>query len=233
MVALCVPVNLQAIDAPCYALLDTDADDEERPTRSTSTRSTSARSTRPRTPRCASSSRSTARRVVKAVPDIGYLHSGLREARRGPRLQPVRHHRRPDELHLADRNEIAWHHAVEKLMGIELTPRCKYIRTIIAELARISDHLLCIGAWASTSGASPRSSTPSTSARRSTTSSRRWRASGSTQLHPRRRADERRHDDGSPRSASSSRRSRRRTPTSSGCSTATASSSTAPRASAC
>ena len=29
-------------------------------------------------------------------------------------------------------NNIAWHHAVEKLLGIELTPRCKYIRTIIA-----------------------------------------------------------------------------------------------------
>ena len=66
--------------------------------------------------------------VVKAVPDIGYLHSRLREARRAPRLQPVRHHRRPDELHLAVANEIAWHHAVEKLLGIELTPRCKYIR---------------------------------------------------------------------------------------------------------
>src|SRR5262249_14765993 len=37
---------------------------------------------------------------------------------------------------------------VEKLMGIELTPRCKYLRTILAELMRIQDHLLCIGAAA-------------------------------------------------------------------------------------
>ena len=43
-------------------------------------------------------------------------------------------------------NNVAWHGAVEKLLGIELTPRCKYIRTIVAELARISDHLLCNGA---------------------------------------------------------------------------------------
>ena len=50
-------------------------------------------------------------------------------------------------------NEIAWHHAVEKLLGIELTPRCKYIRTILAELARISDHLLCVGAAALDLGA--------------------------------------------------------------------------------
>jgi len=43
-------------------------------------------------------------------------------------------------------NNVAWHHAVETLLGIELTPRCKYIRVIVAELARISDHLLCVGA---------------------------------------------------------------------------------------
>jgi NADH-quinone oxidoreductase subunit D len=43
-------------------------------------------------------------------------------------------------------NNIAWHHACEKLFGIEITPRCKAIRTIIAELARIQDHLLGVGA---------------------------------------------------------------------------------------
>ena len=41
-------------------------------------------------------------------------------------------------------NEVAWHHTVELLLGIELTPRCKYIRTLLAELSRISDHLLCV-----------------------------------------------------------------------------------------
>ena len=70
--------------------------------------------------------------VVKAVPDIGYLHSGFEKLGEDLDLQPVRHHRRPDELHLADRQRVAWHHAVEKLLGIELTPRCKYIRTIFA-----------------------------------------------------------------------------------------------------
>jgi len=42
-------------------------------------------------------------------------------------------------------NNIAWHHACETLFGLELTPRCKAIRTIIAELARVQDHLLCVG----------------------------------------------------------------------------------------
>src|SRR5205814_5693290 len=50
-------------------------------------------------------------------------------------------------------NEIAWHHVVEKLLGIEITPRCKYIRTIFAELMRLHDHLLCVGAAALDLGA--------------------------------------------------------------------------------
>ncbi len=50
-------------------------------------------------------------------------------------------------------NEVAWHNAVEKLLGIELTPRCQYIRVIISELARMSDHLLCTGAAALDLGA--------------------------------------------------------------------------------
>ncbi len=43
-------------------------------------------------------------------------------------------------------NDIAWHGAVEKLFGIEITPRCKVLRTIMAEVARIQNHLLCVGA---------------------------------------------------------------------------------------
>jgi NADH-quinone oxidoreductase subunit D len=43
-------------------------------------------------------------------------------------------------------NNVAWHLAVEDLMGIEVPRRCQYIRVIVTELARISDHLLCNGA---------------------------------------------------------------------------------------
>ncbi len=42
-------------------------------------------------------------------------------------------------------NELAWHGATEKLMDIELTPRCKVLRTIAGELGRIQSHLLCVG----------------------------------------------------------------------------------------
>jgi len=86
--------------------------------------------------------------IVKAVPDIGFLHSGFEKL--GEDLDYNQYVTVVDRMNYISpvANEIAWHHTVEKLMGIEITPRCKYIRTILAELARISDHLLCVGAAA-------------------------------------------------------------------------------------
>lgn len=91
--------------------------------------------------------------VVKAVPDIGYLHSGFEKL--GEDLDYNQYVTIVDRMNYISpvANEIAWHHTVEKLLGIEITPRCKYLRTILAELARISDHLLCIGAAALDLGA--------------------------------------------------------------------------------
>jgi NADH-quinone oxidoreductase subunit D len=85
-------------------------------------------------------------RVVDAVPDIGYLHSGFEKL--GEHLNYNQYVTVTDRMNYISplANNIAWHGAVEKLMGIEITPRCKYLRTILAELARISDHLLCNGA---------------------------------------------------------------------------------------
>ena len=87
-------------------------------------------------------------RVARCTPHIGYLHSGFEKlgehldynqyvtiASRKNYLSPIA-------------NDIAWHHAVERLFGVDLTPRCKVVRTIMAELARIQDHLLCCGAAA-------------------------------------------------------------------------------------
>ncbi len=42
---------------------------------------------------------------------------------------------------------------VEKALGLEITPRCKYIRTLLCELARISAHLLWLGTGALELGA--------------------------------------------------------------------------------
>jgi NADH-quinone oxidoreductase subunit D len=86
--------------------------------------------------------------IVKAVPDIGYLHSGFEKL--GEDLDFNQYVTIVDRMNYISpfANEVSWHAAVEKLLGIEVTPRCKYLRTILAELARISDHLLCVGAAA-------------------------------------------------------------------------------------
>jgi NADH-quinone oxidoreductase subunit D len=91
--------------------------------------------------------------VVKAVPDIGYLHSGFEKL--GEDLDFNQYVTIVDRMNYISPvgNEVSWHHTVEKLLGIEVTPRCAYIRTILAELARISDHLLCVGAAALDLGA--------------------------------------------------------------------------------
>ena len=92
-------------------------------------------------------------RIVKATPDIGYLHSGFEKL--GEHLNFNQYVTIVDRKNYISppMNEVAWHHAVEKLLDIELTPRCQYIRVIIGELARISDHLLCTGAAALDLGA--------------------------------------------------------------------------------
>src|SRR5438270_6406203 len=86
--------------------------------------------------------------VVQAVPDIGYLHSGFEKL--GEDLDFNQYVTIVDRMNYISpvANEVAWHHTIEKLLGIDITPRCKYLRTIMAELARITDHLLCIGAVA-------------------------------------------------------------------------------------
>jgi NADH-quinone oxidoreductase subunit D len=86
--------------------------------------------------------------VIKAVPDIGFLHSGFEKL--GEHLDYNQYVTIVDRMNYISpvANEIAWHHAVELLLDIELTPRARYIRTIFAELMRIHDHLLCCGAAA-------------------------------------------------------------------------------------
>lgn len=84
-------------------------------------------------------------RIVSCTPHIGYLHSGFEKL--GEHLDYNQYVTIVERMNyispMAD--DIAWHTACEKLFGIELTPRCKVIRTICAELARIQDHLLCAG----------------------------------------------------------------------------------------
>ena len=91
--------------------------------------------------------------VVACTPHIGYLHSGFEKL--GEHLDYNQYVTVTDRMNYISpiANNIAWHHACEKLFGIELTPRCKAIRTICAELGRMQDHLLSVGAAALDLGA--------------------------------------------------------------------------------
>src|SRR5207302_6642662 len=93
--------------------------------------------------------------ITKAEPDVGYLHRGDEKiAENMTYTQFIPYTDRLDYLApLA--NNVAYALAVEKLMGIDrqLPPRCQYIRVICCELARISAHLLGLGAFAMDVGA--------------------------------------------------------------------------------
>ena len=84
--------------------------------------------------------------ITKATPEVGYLHRGDEKIAENMQYnQFVPYTDRLDYLApLA--NNVAYALAVEKLMGWELPPRGKAIRVICCELARISAHLLGLGA---------------------------------------------------------------------------------------
>ena len=84
--------------------------------------------------------------IVNVWPDVGYLHRGDEKiAENMTYTQFIPYTDRLDYLApLA--NNVAYAYAVEKLCGIDVPPRCKYLRVICAELARVSSHLLGIGA---------------------------------------------------------------------------------------
>jgi len=93
--------------------------------------------------------------ITKADPDVGYLHRGDEKiAENMTYTQFLPYTDRLDYLApLA--NNVAYALAVEKLLGIQdqLPPRCQYIRVMCAELARISAHLVGLGAFAMDAGA--------------------------------------------------------------------------------
>ena len=92
-------------------------------------------------------------RIARCTPHIGYLHSGFEKL--GEALDYNQYVTITSRMNYLSpiANDICWHHTVEKLFGVEITPRCKVLRTIMAEVSRIQDHLLCVGAAALDLGA--------------------------------------------------------------------------------
>ena len=83
--------------------------------------------------------------VVRVIPHIGYLHSGFEK------LGEYRHYNQI--IPLTDRtdylspmaNNVGVAMAAEKLMGIEITPRCTVLRVIACEMSRIISHMVWLG----------------------------------------------------------------------------------------
>ncbi|MGB6432279.1 MAG: NADH dehydrogenase (quinone) subunit D [Candidatus Acidiferrales bacterium] len=91
--------------------------------------------------------------IVKAVPEIGYLHTGIEK--NGEALtysQAITITDRMDYLAPLS-NNLGYCLAVEKLLGIEAPPRAKYIRVMLTELTRIQSHLVWLGTHALDLGA--------------------------------------------------------------------------------
>ena len=92
-------------------------------------------------------------RIVKATPDLGYLHRGVEKLCEGlAYMQIIPHTDRLDYV-CAMANNYAYVRAVEKLLGISIPERAEYIRTIVAEMQRIIGHLFWLGTQALDIGA--------------------------------------------------------------------------------
>ncbi len=81
--------------------------------------------------------------IMEATPTIGYIHRAFEKlAERRPfyQITPI-----TDRLNYCSSpiNNMGWHMTAEKLFGIEIPKRVQYLRVIIMELARISDHIIC------------------------------------------------------------------------------------------
>ena len=83
--------------------------------------------------------------IVKAIPDIGYLHTGFEKL--------AEHMTYTQWIAVTDRmnyisaicNNVGFVQAVEEMLGVEVPERVQYLRVIMAELSRISEHILFIG----------------------------------------------------------------------------------------
>src|SRR5262249_23947427 len=91
--------------------------------------------------------------VVRVMPDIGFLHTGIEKTCEAKFYQQV--------VPLTDRidylcpmtNNFCYVLAVDKLLGLEIPPRAQWIRVMLNELQRISSHLVWLGTHAMDIGA--------------------------------------------------------------------------------
>jgi NADH-quinone oxidoreductase subunit D len=91
--------------------------------------------------------------VVKAMPDIGFLHTGIEKTMENKTYAQV--------IPLTDRmdyvanlsNNLAYLLSVEKLLDIQVPPKAQIVRVLLTELTRINSHLVWVGSHAMDIGA--------------------------------------------------------------------------------
>jgi NADH-quinone oxidoreductase subunit D len=85
--------------------------------------------------------------------EIGFLHRGFEKMSETVDYNGVMPY--TDRLNYVSPliNNVGYCMAVEKLLGIAVPDRCHYIRVIVSEISRITDHLTCVGAGAMELGA--------------------------------------------------------------------------------
>lgn len=91
--------------------------------------------------------------VIKAIPDIGYLHTGMEKLFEYKKYQQgIVITDRMDYLNPLG-NNLAYVMAAEKLLGIEIPERAQVIRVLMCELQRIASHMVWLGTHALDIGA--------------------------------------------------------------------------------
>jgi NADH-quinone oxidoreductase subunit D len=91
--------------------------------------------------------------VVKARPDIGYLHTGIEKTCEAKTYtQAITLTDRLDYLAPLS-NNLCYCLAVEKLLGLQAPKRAQYVRVLLTELTRIASHLVWLGTHAIDLGA--------------------------------------------------------------------------------
>jgi len=82
-------------------------------------------------------------KIVSGEQTIGYIHRAFEKiAERRPFYQITT---LTDRMNYCSSpiNNLGWHMTVEKLLGVEVPKRAQYIRVLMMELARITDHIIC------------------------------------------------------------------------------------------
>jgi NADH-quinone oxidoreductase subunit C/D len=92
-------------------------------------------------------------RILKATPDVGYLHRGVEKLCEALTYQQIIPHTDRLDYICSMLNNYAFVRAVEKLLHITIPERAEYIRTIVAEMQRIVGHLFWLGTQALDIGA--------------------------------------------------------------------------------